>query len=84
VTCLFFQNQVFLLVLRPHVLGRPVRLSSWVDVRPSTNFLQHFLICWILITPYLYTPKDWRWFFFFGGGRPFANENQINIWPLLL
>lgn len=63
VACLFFQNQVSSLVLRPHVLGWPVRTSSWMAVRPSTNSLQQFLICWILFTPYLYTPKDWRWIF---------------------
>jgi len=77
VACLFFQNQVSSLVLRPHVLGRPVRLSSRMAVRPSTNSLQHFLTCWILITPYLYTPKDWRWIL--GEKRLFAHENQINI-----
>ena len=39
VACLFFQNQASSLVLSPHVLGRPVRPSSRMVVRPSTNFL---------------------------------------------
>ena len=81
-TCLLFQNQVFSLVLRPYVLGRPVWPSSWMAVRPSTNSLQHFLTCWILITPYLYTHKDWSWIWGRGGGGKFRPQKTKLIYEI--